>query len=110
MIRLVRDLELFKKVEIARKLGRSYSDLNKEFKVSKSALSSWFSSSKWSSDIKTSFVIRNNEHNKDRLMAMNKAKAKYKLARYTKYQIPCFLLVSHYIGARVKRQTKAEFP
>ncbi len=85
MIRPVRNLKLFNEVETARKSGMSYAQLHKKFGVSKGTLSSWFSSSKWSSDIKTKLAIRNKEQSRIHMKNLNKIRTENKLLRNDKY-------------------------
>lgn len=86
MIRLVRNLDLFKQVERSRKLGNSYSQLRSEFGISKSTLSSWFSKTKWSSEIKTRLVVKNRQQSRLHIIFLNKIRLEHKIIRDEKYR------------------------
>lgn len=85
MIRKVRDIELFNKVESSRKSGMSYAELHDKYGVSKGTLSSWFSHSKWSGEIKTQLATRNKEQSRIHMKNLNKIRTENKLLREIKY-------------------------
>jgi uncharacterized protein YjcR len=85
MIRLVRNLELFNEVETSRKSGMSYTQLHKKYGVSKGTLSSWFSNSKWSGEIKTQLSIRNNEQSRIHMKNINIIRSSNMLLRRSRY-------------------------
>lgn len=86
MIRRVRNLKLFKRVEKSRKLGMSYLELHKQFGISKGTLSLWFSKSKWSEDVKTRRSVRNKEQIRTHIALMNRIKSGKKLVRDDRYR------------------------
>jgi|SRR3989344_3161904 len=86
MIRPVRNLDLFHKVENSRKSGKSYSELSKEFGISKGTLSSWFSKTKWSGEIKTQLAIKNRKQSSLHMINLNKIRSANKLIRDRKYR------------------------
>lgn len=86
MIRKVRNLDLFNEVEFSRKSGMSYAELHEKFGISKGTLSSWFSHSKWSGEIKTQLATRNKEQSSIHMKNLNKIRTENKLLREIKYK------------------------
>lgn len=84
MIRLVRNLDLFKKAEQARKESKSYSQIKKQLGISKSTLSSWFSKKNWSKSVRTQLIDKYN-YNPKHIAHMHDMKTKIKLERHQKF-------------------------
>ena len=76
---------LFRATEL-RKLGKSYSEINKELNIPKSTLSNWFSDKKWSQSISRQLAREWSKIHTNRLIKINKSRKLKTLDRYRKYR------------------------
>ncbi len=65
-----------------RKEGKSYSEIQKEFKISRSTLCAWFKDEDWSKHIKKSNIKKNLYSSTERIIKMNIVRAKMLEIKY----------------------------
>ncbi len=82
----MRNINLFHQARDLRKSGKSYSAIEKTLGISKSTLSSWFSTEEWSKQITTGLTRGQKEKNTERLLVMNRARSIKKLERWELYR------------------------